>query len=616
MSVLTSRNRSLLALPLLALVFVALVALSSATLRGWRADLTEHKLYTLSAGTQRILDRIQEPVTLKLFYSEHASQAYPQFRVYAQRVRELLEEVAARSHGKVKLQVIDPEPFSDAEDQASAYGLQAIPLGDSGDSLYFGLVGTNSTDGQSAMPLIQPDKEAFLEYDVAKLISTLTLDKKPVVALLGGLNTGPGVNPMTGQPNAGWVIDQQLSELFELRRLQANPSSIGDDVDTLMLVHPKRLTDETLFAIDQYVLRGGHLLVFVDPDAEADAASPMDPTQMSEGRSSDLAPLFKAWGLQYDPTRIVLDSQHAMQVQPDPQSPPVRNPSILNLTKDALNQQDVISAQLENLNFSSVGALTLSENSPLKMEALAQSSSNAELAEVSRVRQESDPSALYQGFKPSGVPYVLAARLTGMVKTAFPQHAATQLNASKAPANIVVVADTDLLTDRLWVSAQDYLGQAIYNPFANNGDFVYNAVDNLVGNDDLIAVRTRAASSRPFEKVLALRRNAEQRYRSKEQELQQQLQALEQRLSELQQGKPGQASLLTPEQQAEVLRFQGEKAQTRKDLREVQHQLNTEVEALGAKVKLVNILGMPSLVAVGAFLIGWQRRRRRRVTLG
>ena len=609
------------ALPLLALVFVALIALSSYALRGVRLDLTEHKLYTLSEGTRHILDRNKEPVKLRLFYSEKTAQNLPQFRIYAQRVRELLEEIAARSHGKVTLEVIDPEPFSDAEDKATSYGLQAVPLNTSGDTLYFGLVGTNSTDGETTMPFIQPDKEQFLEYDLAKLISTLTVDKKPVLAVLSGLPTGPGSDPVTGQPSLGWVVDRQLSQLFEMRRLQANPTSIGDDVDLLMLIHPKDLPENTQYAIDQFVLRGGHLLVFVDPIGESDpAAHVVDPTQMEQGGvASDLPRLFKNWGIVYDPTKVVLDSQNALQVQPDPNKPPVRHMAIIGLHKAALNQKDVVSADLENLNFSTAGAISLDAHSPLTLEALAQSSSASSLIDAEAVQAASnDPGQLADNFKPDGkAPYVLAARFTGRVKTAFPERTDVgRLQASTAPANILVVADTDVLSDRMWVQIGDFLGQQTFNPFANNGDFVYNAVDNMVGNSDLIAVRTRATSTRPFERVEVIRRAAEKRYQAKEKQLQQQLDALEQKLNQLQPSNPGaDAKALSREQQAELLHFQQEKLTTRKSLRDVQHQLNADIDALGMRLKVINMLAMPLLVVLVAVFIGWRRWARRRAAV-
>ncbi|GAB2492473.1 GldG family protein [Arenimonas alkanexedens] len=616
MKKLSRRSAPLLALGLLALGFVALVALNSVLLRGARLDLTEKRLYTLSEGTRNILGRVEEPVRLKLYYSEHATRDLQQFRVFATRVRELLEEVAARSAGQVTLEVIDPEPFSEAEDQADAYGLQSIPLGTSGDKLFFGLVGLNSTDGETVMPFIQPDKEAFLEYDVAKLISTLSIDRQPVVALISGLPIGPTLDP-AGRNRPGWVVDRQITELFELRRLQGNPSVIADDVDLLMLVHPKELPEQTLYAIDQFVMRGGRLLVFVDPDSEADesAIDPLDPLSVAIPRSSDLPSLFQAWGIQFDPTRLVLDDKHALQVQPDPNGLPVRHLAVLGLGRDALNADDVVTGELETLNFSSAGALGLSRDSSLVMDALAQSSSASALGDVSAVRDASaDPDQLRKNFRAGGQPHVIAARFTGPLVSAFADRSDDQhLAQSREPVNLVIVADTDVLADRMWVQVNEFLGQPVYNPFASNGDFVYNAVDNLVGNADLIGVRTRATAARPFERVAALRRSAEQRYRSSEQRLQQQLDGLEQQLAALQQpGADGQAQALSPQQQAEILRFQDEKLRMRKELRDVQHRLNADIESLGDRLKLINIFAMPALVILLALGLTWRRWSRRR----
>jgi ABC-type uncharacterized transport system involved in gliding motility auxiliary subunit len=613
------RRRLILALPLLALGFVVLVSLSSTLLKGARLDLTEHKQYTLSEGTRHIIEHVREPIRLQFFYSEKAAESLPQFRVFAQRVRELLEEAAARSHGKITLEIVDPEPFSEAEDKAAAYGLQAVPLGATGDSLYFGLVGTNTTDGETTMPFIQPDKEAFLEYDLAKLISTLSEDHKPVLAVLSGLPTGPGVDA-NGQPSLGWVFDRNLSELFEMRRLQANPASIGDDVNLLMVVHPKGLSEDAQYAIDQFVLRGGHLLAFVDPDAESDPApAGLALGSPDSGRSSDLPRLFKAWGLAFDPNKVVLDPQNALQVQPDPNQPPVQHPAILGLGKKFLDQKDVVTADLETVNLSSAGALSLASGSPLRMEPLMQSSSSASLGDAAIVRAAaSEPGLLMQKY-PSGNagPYVLAGRLSGKLKSAFPERSESgHLAESKLPANIVVVADTDLLADRLWVQVQNFLGQPVYNPFANNGDFVFNVVDNLVGNDDLIAVRTRVDSNRPFEKVQVMRRAAEAQFQAREQELQKQLDELEQKLSQLQPANGGQAQALNREQQAQLLQFQQQKLATRKELRDVQHRLNARIDTLGNQLKLVNILGMPLLVVLAALALAWRRRRTRQESGG
>jgi ABC-type uncharacterized transport system involved in gliding motility auxiliary subunit len=612
-----TRRSLLLALPVLAIVFVALVWLSSLAFRGARLDLTEHKQYTLSPGTLRILAKVPDPITLQLFYSEKAAAGEPQFRIFAQRVRELLEEVAAKSNGKVTLKVIDPEPFSDSEDKAAEYGLTAVPLRSQGDKLYFGLVGSNSTDGESVMPFIQPSKEAFLEYDVARIITTLSNPGKPVLAILSDLPNGPGYDPLTGQVRPAWVMDRQLSEFFDIRRLAPDPKSIADDVSVLMLIHPKALPPDTQYAIDQFVLRGGHLLAFVDPDAESDPGGQnLEPSQPAQTRSSDLAVLFASWGIAYDPTKVVLDGASALQVQPDPTQPPVRHLAILGLRATSMNQKDVVTADLESINLSSAGALSLRPESTLKLEPLLQTSGNSALATVQAVRAAtSDPTLLARDFKPDGGgPYVLAGRLTGTLKTAFPERSDPKhLAASKRPVNILVVADTDLLSDRMWVQAQDFLGQQILNPFANNADFVYNAVDNLAGDDDLIQVRTRPTSSRPFERIESVKRAAEVRYQDKARQLQQQLDDLEQKLAGLQPTTAnGKAQALSREQQAQLQQYQREKLRTRRELREVQHQLNADIEAMGARLKQIDILAMPALVLLVAMFVALRRRWRRR----
>ena len=614
-----SRPLLILFLPLLAALFVGLVWLGSGALRGARVDLTENHLYTLSEGTQHILDRIGKPVTLELFYSEQAAQSQPQFRIFAQRARELLEEMASRSHGKVKLKITDPEPFSDAEDRATGYGLQGVPLGDSGDKLYFGLVGSNGGEQQSVMPFLQPAKEAFLEYDLAKMLSALSSNKRPVLAVLSSLPMGPGYDPTTGQPTPGWVMDRQLQEFFEIRRLQADPTSFGADVDLLMLVHPKNLPPQTEYAIDQYVLRGGHLLVFVDPDAETDSAGRTLAT-LGQSRSSDLPNLFKAWGLLFDPNQVVLDGQNAMRFQPDPNQPAVRHLGIIGLHRQEMNRQDVITADLETVNLGTAGSLALAPKATATMEALLQSSTASRQVSAEAVRDaEGDPGILGQGFRPDGKgPFVLAARVGGVLKSAFPDHREPgHLGASLKPANIIVVADTDLLTDKLWVQGQNFLGQQILDPFANNADFVYNAVDNLVGNDDLIQVRTRPTATRPFERVDAIRRSAEVRYQAKEKQLEEQLAELEQKLQRLQPitgtGKP---QPLNREQQAQLLQFQQQKLRTRKELRAVQLDLNSEIETIGTRLKLINILGMPVLVLLFALLIALRRYLQRRDAAG
>ncbi|MCB1804694.1 MAG: GldG family protein, partial [Candidatus Competibacteraceae bacterium] len=322
----------------LAVLFVALIILSNMFLRGARLDLTENHLYTLSEGTRNILGDIDEPINLYFFYSERASRDIPVLRTYATRVRELLDEFVQVSKGQLNLHVIDPLPFSEDEDRAAQFGLQSIPVGANNETVYFGLAGTNSTDGLSVVPFFQPDKEAFLEYDLTKLIYNLANPEKPVLALISSLPMTGGFDPMTRQPGQPWVIYEQLQQLFDVRVLGGDIDQIDDDVRVLMVVHPKNLSDKTRYAIDQYVLGGGHAMFFVDPQAELETPlNPNDPSAMFAEKSSDLPELFKAWGIEYNKDQIIGDSGYALSVSVSADKPPVRHLGILSIEKSGLD---------------------------------------------------------------------------------------------------------------------------------------------------------------------------------------------------------------------------------------------------------------------------------------
>ncbi len=600
----------------LALLFVATVVLTGVIFRGARLDLTSNQLYTLADGTRSVVSRLEEPVQLTFYFSEQTAGSIPQLKTYALRVRELLEEIAASSGGKVRLEVIDPQPFSEEEDRATAAGLQAVPLGNGSGSLFFGLAGSNSTDGAMAIPFFQPDKEAFLEYDIAKLISGLSGEAKAVVGVLSTLDIGPGFDPTAQRVREGVVVYGELGKLFELKAVDKAATSIDEAIQMLVLVHPKGLSQDTLYAIDQFVLKGGRLMVFVDPHAEMEQAGQgSDPTQaMFEAKSSDLPELFKAWGVQYSPDKVVLDAQTALQIQSQPDQPPARHLALLGLGQDNLNQDDVISAQLEAVNFGSVGYFQLADGASVTLEPLAQSSGSSATVSADRVRFLPSPEELFNDFTLTNERYVLAARLSGKLNTAFADRSGEgHLAESVKDANIILVGDTDVLADRMWVQVQPFFGQNVMNPFANNGDFVINAVDNLVGAADLISVRTRPSSARPFSTVEALKRTADDRFRAKEQELQAELSETERKLTELQSSRNDQGSeLLTDAQSAELERFQDQKLRIRKELRQVRRQLDADIEALGSRLKFINIVGMPLLLTLVAVIFALLRARRRR----
>ena len=606
------------ALVVLIVLFVALVLVVNVLFRGARVDLTENNLYTLSDGTRDILSTIDEPVNLYLFYSDKGTQNLPQLRTYATRERELLEEMTARAGGRIKFEVIDPLPFSEDEDRASGYGLQAVPVGGSGETVFFGLAGTNSTNGRAAIPFFQPEKESFLEYDVAKLIHELSTSRKPVIGLVSGLPIGPGFDPATRQMREPWAVQQQLSQLFEVRELNAGAlTAIDAEIGVLVLVHPKQLSDEAQYAVDQFVLRGGHLLVFVDPSAELDpsGADPENPqAAMFADHSSDLPKLFKAWGIDFDPKSVVLDRTRAVAVSVGQGRAPVRHAGIIGLTAAELNHDDVVTANLDSVNVSSAGYIGAAKDSDYTLVPLMQSSGDAMSAPADRLRMLPDPGALLADFKPTGERYVIAGRVEGRFKTAFPERGeAGHLAEAKKDGQIVIVADTDVLADRLWVQVQNFLGQRIMNAFANNGDFALNAIDNLTGSSSLISIRGRATSQRPFTTVEAIRRNADDRFRIKEQELQRELQDTERRLAELQSSKSQeQAMILSPAQKTELDNFLKRKTDIRKELRDVRRSLDADIESLGTRLKFLNIVLMPLLVTVLAVGFAMWRSRRRK----
>ena len=603
-------------LAILGVLLLAVLVLANVLLRGVRLDLTENGLYTLSDGTGQVLKEIQEPVNLYFYFSDRGTAEIPMIRNYATRVREMLEEMASRSSGKLRLQVIDPLPFSEDEDRASGFGLQAVPAGAGGETIYFGLAGTNSTDGQSVIPFFQPDKEAFLEYDVVKLIHSLVVGKKPVVGVISGISMAGGFDAATRQTRDAWSVYQELGDMFDLRLINADGTNrIDSEIETLILVHPKGLSEDIQYAIDQFVLRGGRLAVFVDPHAEMDTSgnNAEDPNMARfANKSSDLPVLFKAWGVEYDPSKLVFDAGNALPIQASPSAPPVRHLAILGLGKDSLNRDERATAQLTNLNFSTTGQFTLAEGSTLKLIPLVQSSGDSMLEPVERVKFEMDPARLYDGFKPGNQHLVLAGRLDGKLKTAFPQRTgAEHLAESKDAVHILLIADTDVLTDRLWVQVQNFFGQKVMNAFANNGDFVINAIDNLAGSSALISIRGRASSARPFTTVEAIKRRADQSFRLKEQELQQELDETERKLTELQSGKDvASAMIMSPEQQAEALKFQGQKVRIRKDLRQVRRQLDADIERLGNWLKVINIGLVPLLLTLAALGFHFWRRRQ------
>jgi len=574
-------------LVLLMLLFVAISMLSGSLLKGMRLDLTENELYTLSDGTRNVLADLQEPVTLYLFFSQAASSDLPQIRSYARRVDEMVEEFRNHAGGKLIVRRVDPAPFSEQEDQAAAFGLQAVPVGAGRDSLYLGIAGTNSLDDIQAMPFLQPSKEKFLEYDLAKMISSLGSPERKTLGLLSTLQMTPGFDPATQSMREAWVVYDQLSQLFNI-----------ETIDPTADVLPR-------------------LIAFIDPFAESDRGDPNDPmARMQAGSASDFGPLLNSWGVSFDAARVIGDLQYGIGTSQS------RHIGILSVPVDGLNKEDIISADLELVNLSSTGWLAPLEDAGTRFEALVQSSENAAPMDASRLRFLTNPAELMTGFNPSGDRYALATRITGPARSAVteaPESADSTSHlaeSGKFGINVLLFADTDLLTDRLWVQKQAFLGENLVSAFADNGSLVVNAVDNMLGNQDLISIRTRASSGRPFERVNNLRVEAERSYRATEERLQQELAETERNLTDLQAARgDGDLLVLSVEQQDEVQRFMDRRLEIRKELRHVQHDLQRDIDRLGTHLKLINIALVPALVMVVALLYSIRRRKRQEISM-
>lgn len=575
--------------------FFLFTLLNNLMLGSVRLDLTENGLYSLSDGTREIIADLEEPVNLYFFFSEKASKDLTALRAYAQRVQEMLEEYQLLAGKKINLHIVDPEPFSEQEDQASEFGLQSVPVNQAGEALYFGLAGTNALDGQEVLAFFQPDREAFLEYELTKLIYSLSVIEKPRVALYSGLQVEQSVDPRSFQSTPGWVFMDQLKELFQIEKIDELSLSAIGEADLLLLIHPATLEDAALYAVDQHVMSGGKLIVFVDPLAETvvPGASGLSSS------SSELNRLTQTWGVSLRAGEVLGDSEAALMVG-GVDGAPVRHLGILGFTNQNFSGNDIVTADLEAINFSTAGILDVDAVDGIDAKSLVASSPVSGSLDAIQFQTLSDPAELLQGFQSTGESYAVAIRLSGKSRSSFPEMSGEVTHIAETELlNVVIVADTDVLSDRLWVQVQNFFGQQVASAFADNGSFFVNLVENLSGSSALIEVRSRGQFSRPFVVVEELRRIAEAKYLRNAEDLQVRLAETDRQLSELESARVDDGLLtLSPEQEAALVNFQDEKLRIRKDLREVRHRLDQEIEQLGGRLKFINILLMPLLLTL------------------
>lgn len=615
-----------LALVLLAVMFVCLNLFANLALRNARLDLTENGLFTLSDGTRNILADLREPISLSFYYSQSIAGEQPGLRVEAQRVRDMLEEMTLASDGMVKLKIIDPAPFSEAEDRAVARGLVARPIED-GEVVYFGLVGTNLVDNVEIIPYFAPERQQYLEYDLARLVHNLAQPKKPVLGIISNLplDTGAGgiMAAMRGQSQP-FLIYAELADRFDVEFIAPEAVKIPAKIDVLLLAHPRPLGDAQAYAVDQFVMRGGRVIAFIDPQSEVSlTAGPNGQPLKGYSEQSNLPRLMRAWGVSMRDDVILADRKRAQRVAAGRDARRALTDYILwmGLGPDEMNAEDPITGTIDRLNIGTVGVLQPTAEATTGFLPLVRSSDDAGVMTRDYVLRAPTPDALQNRFVAGDAPYVIAARLSGLIMTAFPDGPPAQANAKgeKASAtahlaqtetaNLVVFADSDFFDDRFWVSEQNYLGQRFGVPIADNGKFLLNAVENLMGSDDLISLRGREKAARPFTRIDDLRRAAEAAYLAEQQNLVARIETAQAELDRLEQ-----SGAQLAEADAAAASYRRELVAARKALRRVQGDLRRDIEILETRLTWGNIMLMPIAVAGLALVMAWRQRRTRLAT--
>ena len=630
-----SRNKlTLLGLVLGGVLFLAVNVMSNNGFRGLQVDLTDGKLFTLSDATKKVLADIDEPITIRVFFSRILGEQSPGHATYFERVRELLEQYVNLSGGKIRLQSFNPEPFSDDEDSAVAFGLTGVPVNNQGDLGYFGVAGTNTTDDNETIAFFTPEREAVLEYDLTKLVNALANPRKKVVGIMSSLLINGGFIPGQGQ-RPRWAVVEQINEFFEVQPVDMDSTEIPDDIGILMIVHPKQMKPEALYAVDQFVLKGGRAMVFVDPNAEVDGPG----NGMRPSGKSEFTAALKSWGVALRENRIVgdLDTARRVNVRVGNQMAVADYVAWLRLRPGNFDRGAAVLGDLQLLNLGTAGIIDSVEGAETKITPLLKTGMRSMEIDSARVSLQPDVVGLFREFKPSGQPFTLAARIAGKAVSAFPDgppappkgkdpkadaeakaryeaQKKAHVSEAKDGIQVIVVADVDMLHEQLWADRQSMMGAPLIVPFANNADFVVNALENLAGGASLGALRGRSISNRPFHLVREIRQAAEQRYRKKEQELQKKLEDVRGKLNKLirREAQSQGEVVLKPEEKKLIDDFRNQMIEIRRDLRGVQHDLRKDIESLDAWLKFVNIAAIPLLLAIGTLVFAVGRRVRRR----
>lgn len=636
------RRGVIIATMVLLIVFLGAVsALSSNLFRGVSLDLTEDKVFSLSPGTIKVLENMQEPVTLRLFVSPDLIKSAPSYGPYVQRVRAILDRYRDLSKGKIKVEIYEPKRFSNEEDRAAGFGLSALPVDEQGTTVFFGLAATNSVDETETIAFFHPNREAYIEQDLTRIILTLSVKEKKVVGLITRLPLAGRFSMQGMQPP--WPIYQAVDGLFEIKTISGSATEIPKEVDVLWIVHPIGMSEQLRYAVDQYVLKGGKTIVMVDPVPEAAPRRRAMAGMAPVSAGSNLPKLFKAWGVEMVADKVAADIDLAVKVRWEEQGRPVLVDYVawLDLPAAQLSQKDPASRGLSRVILASPGILRKLKDGKTSVEPLMRTTAKAEELSSSKLRFRPNPVQLERDYKAGDKPLTLAARVAGPAVTAFPKGPPpdpkkaddkkngdkkdanakeakknppkpAHLTKSNGPIDVVIFTDIDMLDASYWQSEQRLGNETLALPTSDNANLILNLIDTMSGTNALLGLRSKGQASRPFAEVQNIRKASEARFRTKQVEL---LKKRDETLKKLKDvrtsGNDGQV-VLTEEQQEAIQQFRGELIRIRAELREVQFQLNKDIDALETRVKVWNIAAIPAVIAILAIIIGFIRYRRRR----
>ena len=625
--IINKENKLPLIILLAIISFFSFNVLNKNFFKNLRVDLTKSNIYTLSSGTKSILNSINEPLDFKLFYTIEIGDVNPVYQNYYDRVKEILEQYVLLSNNKIKLKIFNPKPFSNEEDKAVEYGLQGAEIM-AGIYGYFGLIASNSTDDEEKIIFFQPDRSPFLEYDLSKIVTNLANPNRRVVGLYTDLPMLGTFNPLAKTQDAAsappWAVYNQMKEFFEIKRIHEKTESIPEGLELLMLVHPKSIPDRLMYMIDQFVLRGGKLLVFIDPNSESENFSPNANQSQESNNSSNLNQLLSNWGIELVEDKVVGDLLSARRVEIGTSDQPSVTDYLawLDIKKDHMDETHQVTSKVQRLTFATSGILKNNQkNKEIDFKRLVWSTTQSMQIESSDVRYSPDPTDLLRNFIPSNEELTLVAELKGNFSSNFydgPPDTGREndfdknkhLRESVKPTNLVVVADTDILYDEYWLRYEQS-GQV--TPIANNADFTVNLLEYLNGTEDLIGLRGKGVTSFPFIKVEKIQKEAEQKFRSKEQELLEKLNSYQSKLENIQKGtgEDEEKSLLTEKEALEIDKFRQEMIFVRSELRKVQNALRKDIEKLDSTLKFFNIFFVPILLILISLFLSFIERKKR-----